>query len=199
MAFVLDTSDGMGDKPAYAVDGLIPDDVRGDPAVLAEWKAIKTRLDHARCHVARMIRALPADASFDVLFGAESPNAVFRGCQPATQENRDRALGRLKGLNANKQPQDFLRLARAAWAGAPEGDPLSPESFADGAGTVVYVGTALPSFGLETDSGRIVATVRRWNRVRQVQFFGVGVGTHGDALLADLASMTPIGESAGIR
>ncbi len=196
--FVLDISEGMADKPGYSADDLIPEDVRKDPAALPEWKAIQTRLDHARCHIDRMIRGLPADASFDVVFGAESANSVFRGCQPATPENRDRAVGRLKGLNA-KQRQDFLKLARAAWAGAPDGDPLSPEAFADGADTIVYLGTALPSYGLETDAGRIASTIRRWNRVRQVQFFGIGVGTHGGGLLADLASMTPVGDSAAIQ
>jgi hypothetical protein len=198
VVFVLDTSDGMADKPGYAGADLAPDDCRKDPAVFAEWKAIQTRLDHARCHVARLVRGLPADASFDVVFGAESANAVFRGCQPATPENRERALGRLKGLNAHLR-QDVLRLAQAAWAGSPEGDPLSPEAFTEGADTVVYFGTALPSFGAERDPGRVASTVRRWNRVRQVQFFGVGVGSHGSGLLADLAGMLPIGETATIQ
>jgi len=198
VVFVLDISEGMADKPGYRGEDLAPEDEKGDPALYAEWKAVKTRLDHARCHLARMIRGLPADASFDVVFGAENAGAVFRSCQPATAENRDRAIGRLKGLNG-KERQDFLKLARAAWAGSQEGDPLSPAAFQDGADTVVYVGTALPSWGAETDPGRLAATIRRWNRVRQVQFFGIGVGPHGSGLLADLASTMPVGGSAGIQ
>jgi hypothetical protein len=158
---------------------------------------METRLDHARCQVARAVRLLPADASFDVVFGAESANAVFRGLQPATEENRDRAVGRLRGLGA-AQRQDFLRLVRGAWADGPEGDPTSAASCAEGADTVVYFGTALPSHGAEIDPGRIVSSVRRWNRVRQVRFLGVGVGGHGSGLLADLASSHPVGGSAGI-
>ncbi|HEU4394206.1 MAG TPA: hypothetical protein VFS92_01495, partial [Planctomycetota bacterium] len=68
----------------------------------------------------------------------------------------------------------------------------------DGADTVVYFGTALPSYGAELDPGRIVSSVRRWNRVRQVRFLGVGVGTHGSGLLADLASTAPVGGSVAI-
>ncbi len=197
VVFVLDTSEGMADKPGYRGEDLAPDDQKGDPAILAEWKGIRTRLDHARCHLARMIRGLPADAAFDVVFGAESAGAVFRSCQPATPENRERALGRIRGL-AGKERQDFLELVRAAWAGSGEADPISPEAFAEGADTVVYLGTALPTWGAETDAGRLASTVRRWNRVRQVQFFGIGVGAHGSGLLSDLASMTPVGGSAGI-
>ena len=44
-----------------------------------------------------------------------------------------------------------------------------------------------------------VLRVRRWNRVRQVQFFGVGVGNHGSGLLADLANMAPVGGSGAIE
>jgi hypothetical protein len=197
VVFVLDISEGMADKPGYRGEDLAPEDQRADPAVFAEWKAMKSRLDHARAHLLRMIRQLPADASFDVVFGAETAGAVFRSPQPATPENRDRAEGRVRGLNA-KERQDVLRLLTAAWASSPEGDPLSPESFAEGADTVVYLGTALPSWGAERDAGRIASTVRRWNRVRQVQFFGIGVGAHGTGLLADLASMTPVGGSSGI-
>jgi hypothetical protein len=144
-----------------------------------------------------MIRMLPEDASFDVLFGAETVGSVFRGCEPATAANKDRALGRLKGLNA-KQRQDFLRLVRSAWAGVPDGDPLGTEAFERGADTVVYLGSALPSYGAEVDAGRIAASVRRWNRQRQVRFFGIGVGNHGSGLLSDLASASPYGESAAI-
>ena len=198
MVFVLDTSEGMGDKPGYRAEDLVPPDVRARGGKdLEEWKAIRTRLDHARCHLVRAIRALPADASFDVMFGGESANALFRNLEPATGENREKAVGRLRGLNG-KQRQDFLRLIRAAMAGQPDGDPVSAEAFRDGADAVVYLGTALPSFGAELDSGRIASTVRRWNRVRQVQFLGLGVGTHGQGLLADLASGPPLGASGGI-
>ena len=195
--FVLDTSDGMADKPGYRAEDLIPDDARKDGRDMEAWKGIQTRLDHARCQIVRMIRGLPADASFDVAFGAEAVGAVFRKMEPATEADKDRAIDRLGGLNA-KLRQDFLRLARAAFAAEPEGDPMDPRAFAEGADTVIYVGTALPSRGDETDPGRIAATVRRWNRVRQAQFFGIGVGTHGSGLLADLASMPPVGGSAGI-
>jgi hypothetical protein len=195
---VVDTSEGMADRPGYRADDLIPQDVRdGGGRELEAWKGIATRLDHAVCHAIRAIRLLPDDASFDVQFGAESANAVFRGLEPATAENRDRAAGRLRGLGASRR-QDFLRLVTAAWAGEPEGDPTSEEAFRRGADTVVYLGTALPSWGADRDPGHIVSSVRRWNRVRQVRFLGVGVGVHGSGLLSDLASSMPVGGSAGI-
>jgi len=199
VVFVLDTSDGMADKPGYRWEELVPQDVRNRGGKeLEEWKDIQTRLDHARCHLARTLRGLPEDVSFDVMFGAETANAVFRNLEPATHENREKAVARLRGLNG-KARQDFLRLMKAALAGQPDGDPVAAEAFLKGADTIVYVGTALPSFGSELDSGRLAATVRRWNRVRQVQFLGIGVGTHGQGLLAELASGPPVGGSSGIR
>ena len=198
IVFVLDTSEGMRDEPGYRAAEMVPADAADDPPKDAEaWKSIRTRLDHARCHLVRAIRRLPADAAFDVQFGAESAGAVFRSLQPASEENRDRAIGRVRGLAAAKR-QDFARLVRGAWAESPEGDPLSPASFRDGADTVIYFGTALPSYGAELDPGRIVSSVRRWNRVRQVRFLGVGVGSHGSGLLADLASTSPVGGSTAI-
>ena len=197
--FVIDTSEGMADVPGYRAAEMVPPDAAEDGARdLDAWKSIRTRLDHARCQVIRAIRRLPADAAFDVQFGNESSGAVFRSLQPASDENRDRAVGRLRGLSAAKR-QDFARLVRGAWADAPEGDPLSPASLRDGADTIVYFGTALPSYGAELDPGRIVSSVRRWNRVRQVRFLGVGVGTHGSGLLADLASTAPVGGSVAIQ
>ena len=196
--FVLDTSEGMADAPGYRAEELIPPDAaEGGAREVEDWKSIRTRLDHARCQIARAVRRLPAEASFDVLFGSESANAVFRSLQPASEGNRDRAIGRLRGLAAAKR-QDFARLVRGAWSDSPEGDPLSAASFLEGADTVVYFGSALPSHGAELDGGRIVSSVRRWNRVRQVRFLGVGVGTHGSGLLADLASILPVGGSAAI-
>jgi hypothetical protein len=199
VVFVLDTSDGMADKPGYRWEDLLPADVRAKGGRdVEEWKGIQTRLDHARCHLVRSIRMLPAAAAFDVMFGAETANAAFRNLEAATDEAKEKAIGRLKGL-AGKQRQDFLRLIRSAMSGQPDGDPTSAAACADGADTVVYFGTALPSFGAEIDAGRVASIVRRWNRVRQVQFLGVGVGNHGSGLLADLASTPPMGASGGIR
>lgn len=198
VAFVLDTSDGMADRPGYRPEDLVPGEVRREGGrALEEWMGMKSRLDHARLRLGRAVAALPPDASFDLHFGGESPAALFRRLQPATAENRERAASRLRGLNA-KERQDFLRLIRSAMAGEPDGDPFSPAAFLEGADTVVYLGSALPSFGQETDGGRILASVRRWNRVRQVQFLCVGVGNHGSDLLAGLASVAPVGASTGI-
>ena len=191
-------SDGMASEPGYRPEDMVPEDVRrAGGRDLKEWLSIETRLDHAVCVLVRAIRRLPDDAAFDLHFGAESPAALFRGLRPATRENRDQAVSRLRGLNA-KERQDCGRLLRSAWAGEPDGDPLSREAF-EGADTVVYLGTALPSYGAETDPGRIVSSIRRWNRVRQVRFLGVGVGNHGADLLAGLSSVHPVGGSGAIR
>jgi hypothetical protein len=199
VVFVLDISEGMADKPGYRGEDLVPEDVRKEGGrALEAWKSVQTRLDHARCHIERSIRALPEDARFEVVFGAETSGGVFGNLEPATPESKEKAIGRLRGLNG-KQRQDFLRLLRTAFAGRFEADPLSPQAGEEGADTVVYFGTALPSWGLETDPVRIASTVRRWNRVRQVQFLGVGVGNHGGGLLLDLASSMPAGTAAAIQ
>lgn len=197
IVFVLDLSDGMGDEPGYNVEEMIPRRVReqgGD--ALEQWKAVKTRLDHAAALLRTTIDELPADVSFDVVFGGESVNALFRSLEPATAANRSRAASRLKGLNARGK-QDFMGVLRQAMA-EPVRDPAEEEAHSLGADTVVYLGTALPSHGAETDSRRILATVRRWNVTRQVSFLGVGVGTHNGDLLADLASLEPRGGSTAI-
>ncbi|MCK6481840.1 MAG: HEAT repeat domain-containing protein [Planctomycetes bacterium] len=198
VVFVLDTSEGMADRPGYRLEEILPAGVKekGGKA-LEEWAAVKSRLDHAVMVLRGAVEALPADASFDLHFGDEAPAALFRRLEPATAGAKERAAGRLKGLNG-KARQDFGRLIRSAWAGEPDRDPVSEEAFLGGADTVVYVGTALPSWGPERDPGRIVSSVRRWNRVRQVRFLGVGVGTHGSDLLAGLASLSPAGGSASI-
>jgi len=132
-----------------------------------------------------------------MVFGAESSTSLFGGLEPATEANRERAVSRLAGLNA-KGRQDYLELMTLALSGKAGRDPLSPEAFRDGPDTVVYVGTALPSFGAEDDAGRIVSRIRRWNRVRQVSFLGLGVGNHGRGLLGDLATLPPVGATAAI-
>jgi hypothetical protein len=194
----LDTSEGMGDAPGYRPETFTPEDVlREGGRTLEEWRSVKTRLDHARVQLVRALSGLPEDAAFDIHFGGESSSALFRGLEPASAANRERAASRLKGLGARGK-QDFLRLLRGAFAGDPEGDPLAPQAFLQGPDTVLYLGSALPSFGAETDDGRILSSFRRWNRVRQVRFLGVGVGNHGAGLLGGLASLRPVGASGAI-
>ena len=198
VVFVLDLSEGMADKPGYRLEDILPTDVRAAGGKeLDEWKKVESRLDHARMHLVRAIRKLPDDAAFDMVFGAESSTSLFGGLEPATEANRERAVSRLAGLNA-KGRQDYLELMTLALSGKAGRDPLSPEAFRDGPDTVVYVGTALPSFGAEDDAGRIVSRIRRWNRVRQVSFLGLGVGNHGRGLLGDLATLPPVGATAAI-
>ncbi len=199
VVLALDTSEGMADAPGYRPEAFLPEEVLKEGGkTLEEWRGIRTRLDHARCRILRAIAGLPPDAAFDLHFGGETSAAVFRGCEPASAAGKDQASGRLRGLNGRGR-QDFLRLVRGALAGDPEGDPLSPEAFLEGPDTVVYVGTALPSFGAEKDTGRILSTLRRWNRVRQVRFLCVGVGNHGSDLLGGLASLRPVGAASAIE
>ena len=198
VVFVLDTSEGMADRPGYRLDDIVPEEVkRAGGKELAAWSGVKTRLDHAVQVLARTIEALPADAAFDVHFGDEAPSALFRKLEPATAENKGRAVARRPGGNRQGPPPIAPR-QRPPRAGGPDKDPFSKAAFLDGADTVVYVGSALPSWGAEKDGGRIVSTLRRWNRVRQVRFLGVGVGNHGADLLAGLASISPSGGSTAI-
>ncbi|MHC4820761.1 MAG: HEAT repeat domain-containing protein [Planctomycetota bacterium] len=197
IVFVLDLSEGMRDKPGYKVASLIPEDVKSGPKdVLARWQAIESRLDHARCHLARAIEHLPEDVHFDVVHGAESANAIFRRLVPATADNKARVTKRLDGLSAANR-QDMFELLRLGLS-LPENEPTAPKAYREGADTIVYIGTALPTWGEETDTRRIVSTLRRWTRVRQVTFQGLGVGNHGADLLADLAGLTPRGNNSSI-
>lgn len=199
LVVAVDTSEGMADAPGYRPEALVPEDVlKAGGKTLEEWRSIKTRLDHARCVLLRSLGGLPEDAALDLHFGGETSAALFRGPEPATAGHRDQAATRLRGLSG-KGRQDFLRLVRGAYCGDPEGDPISPEAFRDGPDTVIYLGTALPSYGAEKDPERILSSLRRWNRVRQVRFLCVGVGNHGADLLAGLASIRPVGAAAAIE
>jgi hypothetical protein len=197
IVFAVDLSDGMADAPGYQIPDIVPREVteKGGEA-LAQWNTVKTRLDHAAALLRTAVEGLPADVSFDIVFGAESINALFRGLEPATQENKARAISRLRGLSA-KGRQDFHGLIKAAM-GTPERDPDAAEAHALGADTVIYVGTALPSHGAETDRRRILASVRRWNLTRQVSFLGIGVGNHDGDLLSELASTEPRGGNTSV-
>ncbi len=197
VVFVLDVSEGMRDEPGYDAAEITPREVveaGGD--ALEQWKAVRSRLDHAAATLRLALEGLPRDAHFDVVFGAESVNALFRRLEPATPENVSRAVSRLRTLSGRGR-QDLLGCLRQAMA-APSTDPLSEEARTEGADTVVYVGSALPTYGAETDPRRVATTFRRWNSLRQVVFLGVGVGNHGGDLLSDLASTEPRGAKSAI-
>jgi len=197
IVFVLDLSEGMADKPGYRPEDLMPPaarELRG--RAREDWATMATRLDHARNLLSLAIETLPADCAFDVVFGAESVNAVFRRPERATPEAKGRALGRLRGLGARGR-QDLHALLRTAMA-EPALDPLDPEAFLEGADTVVYLGTALPSFGTVADTGRILSALHRADRTRQVSFLSVGVGNHGGDFLENLAQIPPGGAHAAV-
>lgn len=165
---------------------------RNDPhadEVRRELGLPTTRLGWAQAEAARAIRALPAEAKFNVLVYSDGVKRLSDKSQFATDSNKRLAVGWLV-----RQPTGWLTNyydALRASFGDVHGRSGSGAWFADLPDTILFLSDGEPTRGRFQERVALATLVRQWNEVVGASVHTVGIGADHDAeLLAALAEST---------
>lgn len=135
----------------------------------------RTRLDEAKEQLVRVLEALPATTSVNVVVYETAVVPLWSELRPLDESNRKKALAAARAI---------------AFGGGTNIFDAIEAAFADKSVDTIYLLTdGQPSAGRIQSVDAIVEEVRRWNRTRQIVIHGVSIGLDS-ALLKQLAQET---------
>ena len=134
------------------------------------------KIEQARKAVRFFIHSLREGDTFNVVPFSVEARPFFDGPVPATKENREIALGKVKGMQARggTNIEEAMRFAVQTQA---------PDALGDRVPMVVFLTDGLPTLG-NTDAEQLVQTIAQENRAKS-RVFVFGVGNDVNTMLLD--------------
>ncbi len=144
-----------------------------------------TKISAARNELRRALRALPAEATFNVIVYSSIVKKWAASMAAASISNREEADAWARSIPADGGTNIHDALLRGFQVA---GVGTTDRRYESGADTIFFLSDGRPSVGRITNTDQILAEVRRRNTLERVVIHCVGVGRDADDLfLARLA------------
>ncbi len=147
-------------------------------ALADEVASKRTKLEVAKSEMTRVIRTLPDDTLFGMVFFSVTEQVWDDGMVLMNSANRKKALKWVEDL----KPKEATNIYDALETAFEIGTPKSPVRAAGAPDTIYFLSDGAPTAGKYLKPDIIREHVRRWNKTRGVKLHVVGVGADHDIL-----------------
>ncbi len=148
----------------------------------------KTRMQAAREELIRAIRALPDDATFNLIFYNHAYEVWNKAMMPANKDNKSAAIAWVEAVDAAGNTNLFDPLERAFELA---GRGAFDKAYGVDLDTIFFMSDGQPNRGRIIDPKEILKEVKRMNSLKKVKVHTIGVGDGQDEeFMRGLAELT---------